>query len=991
MTTYKTTGILHFSLAKQQKVSYNVHMANIIEETLKANIKKLDNRFVFPTQMAADLWADRATLTCGVSAVAMERFIAWDDFKNTSIKSKQKDKKAVPSVMRSVFSTLLLEHNKTEKFLTKIIGQDFAQEAAGFANWITSLLPSLCLWKKHFDHSGTEPDAEDKDYLEIYSRYLNFLNENSFFDPAWETPPFKSDGSHYFVFFPEILTDYAEYKEILETTKDVTIVSMPEEMLPSIEETDRLPEVSFYSNSRTELKNLAMTLRKLNEEKNIPWDQIAISVPDIESYGRYIERELELFRIPCVIRFARPLNATGAGNFFAQIAECVNSRFAFDSVRDLLLNLELPWKDKESINQLIEFGKENNCICSYTCDGKEVDVWEESFKTTNKEERASGFYKSLKKRLTALTDAKTFSDIREEYFKFREFAFDMEQCAPSADKIISRCISELAGLIDIENEYPQYKLPSAYNFYTQYLTTVKYLEQTDNLGVRILPYKTGACAPFACHIIVDASQSSLSIVYKPLSFLREDKRKHLFKDREDPNVTEHFIMLYNMNSFSGINIWTASAKTFTGYAQACSYLNEKEVKNGEQALSFYDKERAWLKDSAANSEAQPQELADTAIEGFNFWKECQNYSDVSDSDNAKENAVNTSVIKDRIKEKFKDYEHKEKIRISASGLKKFYSCPRKWVENYLAGLDEPVNEATLIDDFAEGRLNHKILELYFSGLKAQKLSIHTTEKGLEPQYAQILKDAVDKAIEAETRKSGSEYTGKDKGNSFIATELINTTKERLLADMTKTIEAFSRQFEGFTILYTEERLTHQEENYVFVGDVDLVLSNDYEIFIIDYKKSKTPDLLYDDGTVRIKTSDDDDDEDNNDDNEKDEDSCNVPDFQMPAYLYLLEKDKGIKAENCAFFSLKDNELVPVVGEKVFAIYKAIHSRTQKEVYTRETFEPTMKIFHQKKEEFYERLQNLDFSVNEQDQDFDICNKCTFRAFCRRVFNISHKD
>ena len=112
---------------------------------------------------------------------------------------------------------------------------------------------------------------------------------------------------------------------------------------------------------------------------------------------------------------------------------------------------------------------------------------------------------------------------------------------------------------------------------------------------------------------------------------------------------------------------------------------------------------------------------------------------------------------------------------------------------------------------------------------------------------------------------------------------------------------------------------------------------------------------------------------------------------MPAYLYLLEKDKGIKAENCAFFSLKDNELVPVVGEKVFAIYKAIHSRTQKEVYTRETFEPTMKIFHQKTEEFYERLQNLDFSVNEQDQDFDICNKCTFRAFCRRVFNISHKD
>ena len=78
-------------------------MENIIEETLKANIKNVNNRFVFPTQMAADLWADRATLTCGVTAVAMERFMAWDDFKGNSIKSKQKNRKSIPSVMRTVF------------------------------------------------------------------------------------------------------------------------------------------------------------------------------------------------------------------------------------------------------------------------------------------------------------------------------------------------------------------------------------------------------------------------------------------------------------------------------------------------------------------------------------------------------------------------------------------------------------------------------------------------------------------------------------------------------------------------------------------------------------------------------------------------------------------------------------------------------------------------------------------------------------------------
>ncbi|MCQ2240712.1 PD-(D/E)XK nuclease family protein [Treponema sp.] len=954
-------------------------MDNLIEKTLKENIRNLNNRFVFPTQMAADLWADRATLTCGVTAVAMERFLAWDDFKGNSIKSKQKDRKSIPSVMRTVFATLLLEENKNNPFIKKLIGPEFSKEAGGFTNWITSLLPSLSLWKKHLAESKAELDDEDKDLLEIFGRYSNFLDANNFFDPAWETPPFQSDGNKYFIFFPEILSDYAEYKEVLETTEDVTIISLPANYLPSIEKTEELPEADFYTDSRSELKNVALKLRKLHKEENISWEEMAISVPDMENYGRYIERELELYRIPNVIRFARPLDSTGAGNFFAQAMECVNSKFTFDSVRDLLLNLELPWKDKESINQLIEFGKENNCICSYSYSGKEIDVWEESFKTDISENRAKEYYKALKKHLTSLVNAKTFAEIREEYFSFRNFAFNMEQCSPSTDRIISRCISELGGLIDIEIAYPQYKLPSPYSFFIQQLSGTKYLEQTDNLGVKVLPYKTAACAPFACHVIIDASQSSLSVIYKPLSFLREDKRKLIFRNQEDPNVTQHFIMLYKMNSHTTEPIFTVASKTFTGYSQACSYLNDHEVDEKELQKSFYDREKEWLSSGSSTAGNSISEFTDISKDGFEFWKQCQNISESKESD-----SVLKSKIQSIINLKFESETEKGKLKISASSLKKFYNCPRMWVENYLANLDEPVNEATLIDSFAQGSLNHKTLELYFSRLKENNLSVHTTDSGLEGKHLEILTKAVDDAIEMQTKTPTNSG-----GNSFLATELINATKSVLLENMIAAVDSFSRLFEGFTVLFTEEKLRYEstERNYILEGYVDLVISDGEETFIIDYKKSKTPELLYEDGSIAIK---------NNDDkktpleaNSKTKE--NVPDFQMPAYLFLLEKAKNISAENCAFFSLGSMEIVPVVGEKVFSIFKRLHPKTKVNIYTRETFEPTMKLFHQKTAEYFDRLASKDFKVNDLNQDFDKCNECTFKALCRRTFNVSRKN
>ena len=95
-------------------------MKNLIEELLLKEIKNLNSIFVFPTQTAAELWADRITLISSVKAVAMDRFIAWDRFKGENIRSTHQDKTSIPSALRTIFATNLIGENSKSPFLKYI-------------------------------------------------------------------------------------------------------------------------------------------------------------------------------------------------------------------------------------------------------------------------------------------------------------------------------------------------------------------------------------------------------------------------------------------------------------------------------------------------------------------------------------------------------------------------------------------------------------------------------------------------------------------------------------------------------------------------------------------------------------------------------------------------------------------------------------------------------------------------------------------------------
>ena len=58
----------------------------LIQDTILKNITNENSVFVFPTDIDANTWAEQIITSTHIKAVATERFIAWDNFKGSSIK-----------------------------------------------------------------------------------------------------------------------------------------------------------------------------------------------------------------------------------------------------------------------------------------------------------------------------------------------------------------------------------------------------------------------------------------------------------------------------------------------------------------------------------------------------------------------------------------------------------------------------------------------------------------------------------------------------------------------------------------------------------------------------------------------------------------------------------------------------------------------------------------------------------------------------------------
>jgi hypothetical protein len=962
---------------------------NNVEKTLLENINNPNSLFVFPTDIAASSWADHLLRLAG-GTVAMNKFIAWDEFKRNSIKSKLQNKKSIPSVIRKIFVNCLLNENAMNAkqgkppLFSSLIKAQWADQASQFTNWLTGVLPQLGAWfnkvtglntdsilSKEAENAAEKMEGDDKDIFVLIRRYALFLNEHSLFEPAWETPPFNDEGKEVFIFFPESLSDYGEYRQLLAESAHVKTINAPN--------TDNLKsDTFFYTNSRSEIKEASLYIRALNENQGINWDSIAVCIPNSENYEPYVLREFTNRNIPFVKRISKLLSDYPAGGFFRSILDCAEQDFSFSSIVSLILNKNLPWKNLLPIDQLVQFGIENNCLFSWSeeIDGKEkyINVWEDAFENLkdNNDNIIRGFFNELKKRILTINRCESFFEIRRQYFVFRELFFDMDNCGKETDLILSRCISELMNLVEIEKNFPNVKAVEPFRFFTEYLDEVQYLPQQEFSGVSILPYKTAAAAHFDCHIVLGAGQESLSVVYSRLDFLPRKKREELGIPDEDASLA--FINMHKFNS-KIVSAFFCSEQTFSGFSIPHSKINspsEPKISYSTDAAfatqfaqDYFDNENAFYSSLSTTNEEKNQKLHENQINGFTNWKNRRNHDGSSGG---------KWTAGEKVKESIKTrYAKTGKYSVSATSLQKYYQCSFKWLFESVFAIENIQIETSLMAENLSGLVYHAILNNFFTELKNDTplLEPLQTDNGLSlpPSYRTLLEQSINKIFDCFPSLKPNGYPQM----SALTARLLRAGKDDVCYHLDKCLSQFISFFAGYKVAGSECKYQYEKDTYILNGVVDCILKTNHEgtdkYVIVDFKLKNMP--ARNDCTAEEETP--------------------LLDFQLPMYITLIEKNEQFDVYTALFYSILEQKPEVIIG----TVYDENTKKTipsKEEAQINRSSERYMKIFaefEKKTKQFTNEISSGNFTVFPQNNSG--CYKCDYQRICRTVYIIGREN
>jgi hypothetical protein len=958
--------------------------------------------FVFPSEIASSRWVDRILQDSRCGTLAMEQFITWDTFKQEALKSQQQDTEPIPPVLRKIFVTRLLAEQAVQvtsggvPWFSSLVPQEYVHTAGFLVPWLTAMLPELGAWfaKKTGiplgQHKGPKSrsegwDSMDDDIYALMIRYRQFLNEHRCFEPAWETPPFDTKGNEYVIFFPEILSDFKYYQELLENTEQVTFVQIPD-AVPEHQET------FFYTNSRNEVAEAALFIRALVENEGVPWESIAVSVPDMEHYEPYLLREFTNRNIPVVSCMGKPVVSYPGGQLFPALEACVSRRFSFDALANLLLNSHLPWKDPEAIAQLMDFGIKHNCICSWEEDPKTViDVWEDAFAafSASREERARSWYYGLKRAILALYRAPSFGELLREYYSFREQFLAMEGCFPQTHALLARCMAELLSLVALEKTFPDVSVANPFGFFVEHLKETWYLARKKDSGLRVFPYRSAAAAPFDWHIVIGATQRDLSILFSHFGFLPAGKRVQL--GITDQDASGAFIHLYTLNGRKGTAFFCAQ-HTFSGYALPHSSLKAPKKPKirygtslpGRFVADRFQEEQAFYHAQQASPDKAPfpRNLHLVQKQGFDAWYARRYPPRKPESPETMQRPTLHRLIQERY---CRSQDESKIVRVSASALESYYRCALYWLFDRVLGLERVRMETTLMAEHILGTVYHQVLDGFFKRVKTTGGVLAPGCQGKLPEvYQGFLEQSVSEVFCFAPQGdclSGAAY---EAAMSALTCRLLQAQQRVVQEQIACFLISFLRYFTGFRVLGTEQKLHYRRgiDPYLLTGTIDCILADlrddgvsaegavDTGV-IVDFKLRTLPAR----------------------------NSCigkgaqGLENFQLPLYLTLAEKNGAPLIHRALFFSMvppKPQVIFGVIQDQTVPAGKKIPYRQGDRIERTDAPEDT---FHQILYEFDRKVcgyasEVLSGNFSTYSTSEKKCFSCPWHTLCRTGYGVA---
>ncbi|WP_304223003.1 PD-(D/E)XK nuclease family protein [Gracilinema caldarium] len=889
--------------------------------------------FVFPSAVPAQDWARRLCERNG-KPLALERFIAWDEFKERTLSIRRTGERPSNSLSRLIFASHILEKNAREAqagtpLFTELLPQAHAAEYTAFINHVGALLPSL---KTLMEKAGGQADPYLLDLRILYHSYEDFLAAHRLYEPDWVRSPFQAGSARYVILFANLADDWEAYEAEISRESSVIIYTVQDILKGTIQIDEDPPRAEAaaiaaglghaaaaaagaaypkpaaspgatglpgtaelpsalnnsllrFTSAQEEIRFVANLLAHVVHNKILEPEDIAVSIANLEDYAEELRLECRLRSLSLGIRQGTAITDQAGGRLFLHLQSCSQSRWSYQALKELLTDRALPWKNTKIIQKLLGFGLTYRCLTGYWEQGKEVDVWEKTFEHIQKGKTncpypvtdLSRFYRQLKRDIMDIVNAKTFQELQEKLIYFGSNHFDRALMDAEADRVYARAMEELGRLIETKQYLNDFTMVKVFPVFLAHLKSTTYVHQSKPGSIAVYPYRVAAGIAPKLHIVMNATQDSASILVDPAPFLREDRKRSL--DFSAIDRSEAFIAAYRI---APLCFFTAPDRGLRGHGiphQAISSRKDFRVL-GPDNLPFVQDCFIIEETKQGLENLSPFTVQQEAWRRSRALQESLSAEQNTRKTDIRRAPIGSSPLVEALYAKLTTSVHKNPNHISPTDINNFINCPFQWLLTRGLGIEELELEIETIGQKDIGILYHLILEEFFQSIAqspGQRIRRNETEA-----YKCLIQEIMKRKLEEQRNREGA-------FQESVYEMLAERIQEHLFAYLDQELPGL----DSCAVLGPEYPLNLLYENLgiYLSGKADLILmDNEGKLFIVDFKTKKTPkpkELYFNNDGL-------------------------VTNLQMASYIKMAEAQIGSPVGRAVFYSIEERKNTWVV-------------------------------------------------------------------------------
>ena len=805
-----------------------------ILQRIRETIHDKNNVYVFPSELTAAFWLRESLIQTKAGAVSKARFISWDRFKEEAFLLSAKDS-PVNNIIRSFFVEREFEEHRKAPLYPVLLPSGFPEALSGFRKDILKLLPEL-----HGLIEATESKNWNicADLRLLYGRYSGFLKTYALFEPSRLEPLLNDFDKTYLIFLPELIEDYRQFASALSACGRIRCFSGNE---PDI------AELHEFSSQKNELRWLFQQIMALHTGGADIHD-IAVSVPELDEIKDQLDHYSRLYAVPLSVRQGRPLSEFSGNRMWRMIAECVSSGFSYKSLKNLLMNRGIPFKEERAYTGFIRSITGMSCAGNWYENGRPVDFIRRQLRKGGLQAEEA-LYASISNDMRKITSASCFKDLRTGAQRFINTYLDTGRWE---DGVMLRAFQ--AGL-DLLNDYcaaeermQGMRVQNPMSIWLEALNSKGYVDSESAAGVPVYPYRVAAGIAPRYHFVINASAANIEAKSRRYLVLTDEERAELEECGTD--FTRDFVNSY---ADSGKRVFFSFSRTgfvSTGLPPAVFMENGTIVRVDESSVQAEDPaagERSLWRNGTVPPYVYPWQKY-----GAGFF--IRSLPGPGSPDMAAQPVGDHGLPLRR--------DGDGNIELSPTGIDNYRKCPFRYCMEDLLRLEPGFHDMYLSDPRVIGILEHRVLRDYAGEVRPDDARGETVIGILTDKVMGEYERTHPVPLPPEWRRIRE--TVKDLLSRFPAAE--------------------SEILGGYGIRYCEERFAAALEGGVTAaGIIDRVSADrDGGLFIVDYKKKhKLTAKDYGDSGDGLPTS-----------------------IQIPFYAYLLETS-GQKVTGAAYYSVED--------------------------------------------------------------------------------------